>query len=153
MTGGTQRAQPKENKQEGYQAGPEAPRTNQSASYAAEATGPFNFPPQVQAQGKTPGETRLDRMYVVESAPSPTGGMADHRFVLRSSEIEGWASDLAAALGVGGPVGTGKFKEVAVIAHDLQAHKGTCVVVAGDYQSPRVHALAHAMNQALGNAG
>src|SRR5260370_3597712 len=123
MTGGTQRAQPKENKQEGYQAGPEAPRTNQSASYAAEATGPFNFPPQVQAQGRTPGETTLNRMYVVESAPSPTGGMADHRFVLRSSEIEGWASELAAALGLGGPAGAGKFKEVPAIPRELHARK------------------------------
>jgi len=153
MTNVTHEPQPKEDKQEGYQAGPDAPRANQSASYAEEATGPVVFPPQVQAQGKTPGETTLNRMYVVESAPSPTGGMADHRLVVRGGEIDGWASELAAALGVGGSGGNEKFKETAAIARDLQAHKGTCVVVAGDHQSPRVHALAHAMNQALGNAG
>ena len=32
-------------------------------------------------------------------------------------------------------------------------HKGKSLVVAGDNQSPMVHALAHAMNAALGNAG
>ena len=48
---------------------------------------------------------------------------------------------------------SGKYKEIAAIAKDLQAHKGACLVVAGDYQPPAVHALAHAMNQALGNVG
>ena len=48
---------------------------------------------------------------------------------------------------------SGKNKEIAAIAKDLQAHKGACLVIAGDYQPPAVHALAHAMNQALGNVG
>jgi Fe-S-cluster-containing dehydrogenase component len=113
----------------------------------------LNLPPQVQAQGKPPGETTMNRMYVVEPAPSPTGGMADHRFLVRGNEVEDWAGELAAALGVAGVQGSGKYKEAAAIAKDLQAHRGSCVVVAGDNQPPRVHALAHAMNQALGNAG
>src|SRR5262249_51157646 len=33
------------------------------------------------------------------------------------------------------------------------AHGGKSLVVAGDQQSPLVHALAYAMNQALGNVG
>ena len=152
MTNVTHTPQPKENWQEGYQDGPSAPRTSQSASYAEQNTGPVHLPPQVQAQGTAPGETTLNRLYVVESAPSPTGGMADHHYVLRGSEVEGWADELAAALGAGGQAG-GKYKEVAAIARDLQAHKGACIVIAGDHQSPRVHALAHAMNQALGNTG
>ena len=36
---------------------------------------------------------------------------------------------------------------------DLQAHKGAAVVIPGDNQPPVVHALAHAMNQALGANG
>ena len=36
---------------------------------------------------------------------------------------------------------------------DLQAHKGAAVVIPGDNQPPAVHALAHAMNQALGAVG
>lgn len=152
MTNVTHTPQPKEDWQEGYQDGPSAPRTSQSASYTEQNTGPVHLPPQVQAQGAAPGDTVLNRLYVVEPAPSPTGSMADHHYVLKSSEIEGWADELAAALGAGGQA-SGKYKEVAAIAKDLQAHKGACLVVAGDHQPPRVHALAHAMNQALGNVG
>ncbi len=153
MTNVTHTPQPKEDEQEGYQAGPIPARPNQSAGYAEEARGPITLPPQVQAQGKPPGETTLNRLYVVEPSPSPTGGMADHHFVVRASEIEAVAWDLAAALGVSGATASGKLKEAAAIARDLQAHKGACVVVAGEHQPPAVHALAHAMNAALGNAG
>ena len=149
----THTPQPKENWQEGYQEGSIPPRPNQSASYAQEARGDWNLPPQVQAQGKPPGETTMNRLYAFESAPSPTGGMADHRFVLRSSEIEAFAWELAAALGVGGAAAAGRIKETAAIARDLQSHKGACLVIAGDHQPPSVHALAHAINAALGNVG
>src|SRR5262249_31210735 len=39
------------------------------------------------------------------------------------------------------------------VAHDLQAHRGASLVIAGDGQAPTLHALAHRMNEALGNAG
>ncbi len=39
------------------------------------------------------------------------------------------------------------------MAKDLNANRGTSLVIAGEYQPPRVHAIAHAINQALGNAG
>jgi MoCo/4Fe-4S cofactor protein with predicted Tat translocation signal len=151
MTNVTHTPQPKENLQEGFQEGPDSPRHNQSASYAEQTVGPAHFPPQVQAQGKSAAETTMNRMYVVEPSPSPTGGMADHRFVMRRSEVEAWAAELAAA--VGGSQGAGKFKEIAAISKDLQAHKGACIVIAGQHQPANVHALAHAMNQALGNIG
>ena len=150
MTNVTHAPQPKEDLQEGYQAGPIPARSNQSASYADENRGPVVLPPQVQAQGKPPGETTQNRLYVIEPAPSPTGSMADHHFVVRASDVEAVAWDLAAALGVSGATATGKLKEAAAIARDLQAHKGACVVIAGDRQPAAVHALAHAMNAALG---
>jgi molybdopterin-containing oxidoreductase family iron-sulfur binding subunit len=46
---------------------------------------------------------------------------------------------------------SGKF--LAATAKDLQAHKGSSVVIVGDHQPPIVHALAHQLNQALGNIG
>ena len=144
----THTPQPKEDWQEGYQEGSSAPRANQSASYATENRGPVVLPAQVQAEGKSPSETVLNRLYVVEPSPSPTASMADHHFVLPASDIEAWARDLAAALGLGGQ-SSGKNNEIAAIAKDLQAHKGACLVVAGEYQTPAVHALAHAMNAAL----
>src|SRR5207245_1144546 len=39
------------------------------------------------------------------------------------------------------------------LAKDLLAHKGASIVIVGDEQPPSIHALAHAMNNALGNVG
>jgi len=39
------------------------------------------------------------------------------------------------------------------VFQDLLAHRGSSIVIAGDHQPPVVHALAHAVNQALGNFG
>jgi MoCo/4Fe-4S cofactor protein with predicted Tat translocation signal len=39
------------------------------------------------------------------------------------------------------------------ISQDLNQHRGSSIVIAGDSQPPAVHALAHAMNEALGNVG
>jgi MoCo/4Fe-4S cofactor protein with predicted Tat translocation signal len=152
QTNVTHTPQPKEDWQEGYQEGSIPARTNQSAQYATDNRGPLHLPPQVQAEGKPASETVQNRLYVIEPTPSPTASMADHHFVLGAIEIESWARDLAAALGLGGQ-SSGKYKEITAIAKDLQAHKGASIVIAGDHQSAEVHALAHAMNEALGNNG
>ncbi len=93
------------------------------------------------------------RLYVAEGTPSITGGMAEHRFRMRTSEVEAFAAALAQELKV--PVsGAGNpSAEVRAVAKDLNANRGTSLVIAGEYQPPRVHAIAHAINQALGNAG
>ena len=101
-------------------------------------------------------DAEMSRMYVVESNPSSTGAKADHRLPLRAGEIEDFAKALASALGVNGggamePGSTAKF--INAVAGDLQKHKGASVIIAGDHQPPVVHALAHAMNAALGNVG
>ncbi|MEO7143026.1 MAG: TAT-variant-translocated molybdopterin oxidoreductase, partial [Bryobacteraceae bacterium] len=99
----------------------------------------------------------MNRMYAAEGTPSVTGAMADHRLRMKTAEVEPFAFALAAALGVSGvsggaaPATAAKF--IPAIVKDLQAHKGSCIVVAGDHQPASVHALAHAMNQALGNVG
>ena len=36
---------------------------------------------------------------------------------------------------------------------DLKAHRGSSIVIADNQQPAEVHALAHAMNAALGNVG
>jgi MoCo/4Fe-4S cofactor protein with predicted Tat translocation signal len=101
-------------------------------------------------------DAEISRLYVVESTPSSTGAKADHRLPLRAVEVEHFARALASALGVNGSGAmdsgdTAKF--VSALAGDLQKHKGASVIIAGDHQPPAVHALAHAMNAALGNAG
>ena len=99
----------------------------------------------------------MTRLYVVESTPSSTGARADHRLPLRAVEIEAFAWALAAALGVVGSVGKtlggDQGMYLAALVRDLVSHKGSSVVIAGDHQSAVVHALVHAINQALGNVG
>jgi Fe-S-cluster-containing dehydrogenase component len=95
------------------------------------------------------GRTTMNRLYVVESTPTLTGAMADHRLLAQPSEIGSAARDLYRA--VTGAAGQRPW--IAAAARDLQAHRGRCVVVAGEPQPPLVHALAHAMNDALGNVG
>ncbi|MBC7912320.1 MAG: TAT-variant-translocated molybdopterin oxidoreductase [Pyrinomonadaceae bacterium] len=105
------------------------------------------------------GKTAMNRLYMVESTPTLTGAKADHRLSLRPSEIEPFARAVATALGAntGGsssaPAYTAHANWIAALARDLQANRGKCIVVAGDEQSPAVHALAHAMNETLGNVG
>jgi MoCo/4Fe-4S cofactor protein with predicted Tat translocation signal len=97
---------------------------------------------------------RMNRLYAVESTPSSTGARADHRLPARPSEIEGLARAIFSAIGSGGTGGSGGSQRfVNAVAKDLLAHRGRSVVVAGDGQPAAVHALAHVMNQALGNAG
>ena len=87
----------------------------------------------------------INRLYVVETTPSNTGAKADHEWCVKPSEFEGIARALAA--GSGGP------EWVAAVSKDLQQHKGASIVIAGAHQSPIIHAIAHAMNSALGNIG
>ena len=98
----------------------------------------------------------MNRLYVAESSPTTTGAKADHRLVLRPSEVENIARALAAKVGVAGMAGHlsgDQQKFVDAVAADLMEHKGKCLVVPGEFQSPAVHALAHAINGALGNVG
>jgi molybdopterin-containing oxidoreductase family iron-sulfur binding subunit len=106
----------------------------------------------------------MNRLYAVESTPTLTGAKADHRLALRASEVQPFASALGAAVGAGASGAGGRpapaenpqadrAKWIAAIAKDLQAHRGRCLVVPGEYQSPAVHAIARAMNEALGAVG
>jgi molybdopterin-containing oxidoreductase family iron-sulfur binding subunit len=102
------------------------------------------------------GGSMMNRLYVVESTPSTTGAMADHRRPLRASAIEGFARSLARSLMVPGTYpesATGDGRFAAAVASDLDRHQGRSVVIAGDQQPPAVHAIAHALNHALGNVG
>jgi MoCo/4Fe-4S cofactor protein with predicted Tat translocation signal len=92
----------------------------------------------------------FNRLYVVESTPSITGAKADQRWRRKPSEVVAFAQALADAVLHGG---TNQPPEIQQLAAELQSHRGTSVVMAGDYQSEIVHALAFQLNQALGNIG
>ncbi len=98
----------------------------------------------------------LNRLYVVEPNHSVTGGRADNRLPLKSSQVEAFARAVAQQVGVAGisgaaPAGSDPFAEA--VAKDLVAHRGRAVVMVGDAQPPAVHAIAHALNAAIGAAG
>jgi Fe-S-cluster-containing dehydrogenase component/anaerobic selenocysteine-containing dehydrogenase len=120
----------------------------------------------------------MNRLYVVESSLSLTGAAADHRWALKPSEIPIFVKSLAVELFQnindthphGGTVLEAidwwtpyvkppkeqiaePYSHFNSIVTDMATHAGKCVIAAGPRQPVAVHALAHAMNLALGNVG
>ncbi len=94
----------------------------------------------------------MNRLYVVEGSPTLSGASADHRLPLPGSEIEGFARALAAELGLA--VQGGKAHAwTAVLAKDLKRAGSRAAVIVGESQPPAVHAIGHAINEALGAFG
>ena len=100
---------------------------------------------------------QTNRLYAVECSPTNTGTKADHRLPLKASDIQSFARALAAQLGVSGVGGASvpaaAQSLVGPLVKDLQAARGRSLVIAGDGQPGVVHALVHAINDALGNVG
>ena len=110
----------------------------------------------------TDGRRRMNRLYMAESSVSSTGTVADHRLPLWPSGL----TQLSAFIGerFGQPVSdqfvdppppptsdAGAWLE-AVVA-DLQASRGTGLVIAGDRMPSEIHQFAYRWNEALGNVG
>ena len=106
------------------------------------------------AKRRNPDSGNMNRLYVIESTPTSTGAKADHRLPVRADEIEAFTRALAggveAAKAAGGLIGS---KFLVGLVEDLERHHGSSVVIIGDHQPPAVHALAHALNNQLGNIG
>jgi molybdopterin-containing oxidoreductase family iron-sulfur binding subunit len=101
----------------------------------------------------------MNRLYAVESNLTLTGSMADHRLRLASGSMLAFAGALAARI-TGDPsfAGLGRGLDVkpewiSECASDLGAAKGESLVIAGAHLPPEVHAVAYAINAALGNLG
>jgi molybdopterin-containing oxidoreductase family iron-sulfur binding subunit len=107
----------------------------------------------------------MNRLYVVEPSPTTTGANADHRLRLPAAAIEGYAYALAlelakhtgTSLDALRPALTKQAnaegippKWLEAVAKDLASNRGHALVVVGARQPARLHALAHALNQALG---
>jgi MoCo/4Fe-4S cofactor protein with predicted Tat translocation signal len=128
------------------------------ADFVASGPASFRYARQFAARRRVRGsQTEMSRLYVAEPMPTPTGTKADHRLPLRAGDIEELAWALGTALGAANGPKSGDnadiYKWVGPIARDLQNHKGTSLVMAGEHQPPIVHALAHVMNASLGNVG
>ena len=105
---------------------------------------------------KSPNDN-MNRLYAVEGVMSLTGANADHRLRVPTSAVQAVASAIANAVGVQGGAAqrdASPYQKWATeCAADLAANKGASLVMAGHRQPAAVHALAHAMNTALGNVG
>ncbi|MCZ7570836.1 MAG: TAT-variant-translocated molybdopterin oxidoreductase [Ardenticatenaceae bacterium] len=104
------------------------------------------------------GATEMNRLYAIDNSPTLTGSAADHRLRVRASEVEAVARAIAARVGVEGVVPSALPPTVPpswidALVRDLQQNRGSSLVIAGESQTPTVTALAHAMNQVLGNVG
>ena len=102
---------------------------------------------------------KMNRLYAVEGIFSLTGANADHRHRVPASQIGAFLAAVAEQLGAAGvaigdlpkgaaPAGSEKF--AAAVAKDLAANRGKALIVVGDRQPAAVHALAYALNAALG---
>jgi MoCo/4Fe-4S cofactor protein with predicted Tat translocation signal len=101
-------------------------------------------------------KAEMNRLYVAEPTPTPTGSIADHRLPVRASQIEAMARALSGAISGGSAPSIGNEeidKFVASAATDLAAAKNRGLVVVGERQPPVVHALALQINHALGSLG
>ena len=94
----------------------------------------------------------MSRVYAIEPAPSLLGSVADHRFIAGPRELRQVVAALAAGLLHGAAPGTAPPWVGEIIA-DLKAHHGRAFIHAGPQQPPELHALVHAMNEALGARG
>jgi molybdopterin-containing oxidoreductase family iron-sulfur binding subunit len=128
------------------------------ADFLAEGPGHLRYAREFASRRRPRGEDPgMNRLYVVEGSPSITGAAADHRLRVRSSEVEDIARRLASRLGLSVPersrLGEAVERWIEAVAKDLERRPGRSLVLAGDRQPPIVHAIAHAINERLGNVG
>ena len=99
---------------------------------ASEGAGNLRYARQFAGRRKVEESAdNLNRLYVVESNHSVTGGRADNRLPLKSSQIEAFARAVAQHAGVAGITGTAPAGSEAfadAVAKDLAAHRGRAVV-------------------------
>ncbi|HEY7371046.1 MAG TPA: Fe-S-cluster-containing hydrogenase [Polyangia bacterium] len=108
---------------------------------------------------------QMSRLYAVEPALTITGAMADHRLRLAGSEVGAFLSSLISMMASRGLSALAPLaslthgqrrwdpKWLVAVASDLERNRGNSLVIAGRRQPPAVHALAAALNVALGNLG
>lgn len=117
------------------------------------------------SSGRKSESDEMNRLYVVEPSLSLTGASADHRLALLPDQISAWILLLAKELGILNPSpsstpgeqipdGSEKSKAWAkAVADDLSRNRGAGLILAGETQSPWVHALVQVINHRLGNIG
>lgn len=121
--------------------------------------------PEGKGYSKSAASDSMNRLYVVESQFSLTGGMADHRLRLAPSQILPVAAEIAkrvlsatgsraSSVTVQGAVTETRILEwIEGVCEDLLASKGRSMVLAGTRCDAELRNLAMEINLALGNVG
>jgi molybdopterin-containing oxidoreductase family iron-sulfur binding subunit len=126
------------------------------ADFLSLSPGHLRYTREFAGRRDASGERGMNRLYVLEATPSLTGAKSDHRLPVKSSDIRDIASFFASRLTGSGTSTLQPGVDSVWIDRalgDLQAHRGSSLIIAGDGQPPEVHALVHTMNAALGNVG
>ena len=105
------------------------------------------------ATRRNPTRTAMSRIYAIEPTPSLIGVAADHRFIAAPDEIARMTAILSDAVLRSTPVPGSVPPWLGSVVDDLKAHRGRAFVHVGPHLPPELHALAHAMNEALGGRG
>ena len=95
---------------------------------------------------------RMSRAYAIEPTPTLVGVAADHRFIAGPREIGRIVPALAAAV-LRSETPADMPGWFAPLVADMKATHGRVLVHAGPGQPAEIHALVHAMNEALGGRG
>jgi MoCo/4Fe-4S cofactor protein with predicted Tat translocation signal len=126
------------------------------ADFLASGPGHIRYMKEFYRRRKLDNDSaEMNRLYVVEPTPSVTGATADHRLPLRSSDVGLFTRALAAKIGLGGTATLPSASQhwLETVRRELQHHRGASLVIPGEHQPAEIHALAHAINAALGNVG
>jgi MoCo/4Fe-4S cofactor protein with predicted Tat translocation signal len=95
---------------------------------------------------------RMNRSYVVESTPSLTGAMSDHRMALDPKGIDDLLGQIRIALEPdGSKPSPGQDNFISALVGDLRQYAGKSLVVAGQHETPAIQAFARWCNELLGN--
>ena len=105
------------------------------------------------ASRRNPARTRkMSRIYAIEPTPTLTGAIADDRFIAGPRELHRIVMALAAGI-LHDTSLSGAPDWMDDVLADLAANHGRVLIHVGPEQPPETHALAHAMNEALGARG
>jgi MoCo/4Fe-4S cofactor protein with predicted Tat translocation signal len=99
---------------------------------------------------REPGNA-MNRLYVVESLPSLTGAMADHRFAMSPSEISRLPEQISAE--IRGVPDSAAAPWLQPLVRDLRNHPGRSLVLAGEFLPDSVQQGARLLNEELSNVG
>lgn len=105
----------------------------------------------------------MNRLYVAESSMSVTGGMADHRVIVKTHELSDFIIAVANELekqgisikGIRNLKSEAEFDQhfIKELVADLIKNRSESLITVGRNQPENIHALAYSINSALNNVG